>query len=146
MWKIFFYDDMWCLRLCELRIIQCVTWLWRLHDSGYQLLLNIWGFHSSEIEDSGLLGCYVEQWGYSPPTFWRNVLPPPSQVKKSAKYAWCRRKGKYVHPPVSWLVEIGKIDKPTVEMPHGMIVWALKRAIIQCAVWDFSSNKWGADL
>jgi len=25
-----------------------------------------------------------------------------------------------------------------------MIVWALKRAIIQCAVWYFSSYYWGA--
>jgi len=27
----------------------------------------------------------------------------------------------------------------------GMIVWALKRAIIQCAVSDFSSYHWGTD-
>jgi len=44
---------------------------------------------------------------------------------------------------VSWLVEIGKINKPTVE--SGMIVWALKRSIIQCAVWDFSSYQWEAN-
>lgn len=27
----------------------------------------------------------------------------------------------------------------------GTIVWALKRAIIQCAVWDFSSYHWEAE-
>lgn len=104
-WKIFFYADMWWIRLCDLRINQYLTLLWRLHDSGCQLLSNIWGFHSNKIEDSGLLGCYIEQWGYSLPMFWRNILPPPSRVKKSAKYARHGRKGgnMFIHQWAGWL-------------------------------------------
>lgn len=37
----------------------------------------IWGSHSSDAQDSSLLGCYIMSLGEWLPVFWRTILPSP---------------------------------------------------------------------
>lgn len=137
---------MWWMRLYELRIIQCLTLLWRLHDSGCQLLSNIWGFHSNELRilvllvvtfSSGVIHSQCCEGMYCPRLHGSKSLQ--SMPDTEEKGGICLS--------TTELVGWDRKDKQanSGEAVPGMTVWALKRAIIQCAVWDFSRYHWGAD-